>query len=165
MSNQKDLGAIAGGIIDANFYMVLGTADEGGQPWVSPVYFVADRYTEFYWVSSPDVTHSRNLAVRSQLSIVIFDSQVHPGSGQAVYMTAVAEQLAGENLEPGLDIYSRGAVARSARAWEPKEVRPPALYRLYRATVSQHFILCPRTPGQACTVHGRAFDHRTEVSL
>jgi hypothetical protein len=31
-------------------------------------------YREFYRVSSPDATHSRNLAVHPQLAIVIFDS-------------------------------------------------------------------------------------------
>jgi pyridoxamine 5'-phosphate oxidase-like protein len=32
------LGTIARTIIDSNFYMTLGTADENGRPWVSPVY-------------------------------------------------------------------------------------------------------------------------------
>jgi Pyridoxamine 5'-phosphate oxidase len=32
-----DLGTIARSIIDSNFYMTLGTADENGRPWVSPV--------------------------------------------------------------------------------------------------------------------------------
>jgi hypothetical protein len=38
MNQQEDLGAIARGIIDSNRYMVLGTADETGRPWASPVY-------------------------------------------------------------------------------------------------------------------------------
>ena len=51
-------------IVDANLYMVLATADADGRPWASPVYFAVEDYTELFWVSSPDVTHSRNLAVR-----------------------------------------------------------------------------------------------------
>jgi hypothetical protein len=35
----RDLGAIARSIIDSNLYMTLGTADEDGNPWVSPVYY------------------------------------------------------------------------------------------------------------------------------
>jgi hypothetical protein len=165
MSDAQNLGDIVRAIIDANLYMVLGTADEGGRPWVSPVYYVSDRYTEFYWVSSPEVTHSRNIAHRPEMSIVVFDSQVRPGSGQAVYMSAVAKEVSGSDIDRGIDIYSRGAVARAAWEWKAEQVRPPARYRVYRATVAQHSILCPRSPGQPCATHGRAYDHRTEVFL
>jgi nitroimidazol reductase NimA-like FMN-containing flavoprotein (pyridoxamine 5'-phosphate oxidase superfamily) len=164
MSDQ-DLADVVRAIIDANLYMVLGTADEGGRPWVSPVYYVSDRYTEFYWVSSPEVTHSRNIARRPEMSIVVFDSQVQPGSGQAVYMSAVAEEVSGSDIDRGIDIYSRGAVARAAWEWKAEQVRPPARYRLYRATVTQHSILCPRSRGQPCAIHGLAHDHRAEVTL
>jgi hypothetical protein len=165
MNRHEDLGAVARAIIDSNLYMALGTADGDGRPWVSPVYYASDGYTEFYWVSSPEVTHSRNLAKRPHISIVVFDSQVPAGTGQAVYMSAVAEELAGVDLDRGIDIYSRGAEGRGVRAWKPEDVRPPALYRLYRARVSQHSMLCPRSSGEPCTVHGRAFDHRTAVTL
>jgi len=37
MRDVEDLGAVARGIIDDNRYMALGTADETGRPWVSPV--------------------------------------------------------------------------------------------------------------------------------
>ena len=51
-------------IVEANRYLVLATADATGRPWSSPVYFAHDDFTRFFWVSSPDVTHSRNIAVR-----------------------------------------------------------------------------------------------------
>lgn len=44
---QRDLGAIVRSIIDTNLYMTFGTADEAGQPWMSPVsvyYAVAGQY-------------------------------------------------------------------------------------------------------------------------
>jgi hypothetical protein len=41
---QPDLDAVARAILDANRYMTLGTADAAGHPWVSPVFFAADRY-------------------------------------------------------------------------------------------------------------------------
>jgi hypothetical protein len=50
-------------------------------------------------VSSPETTHSRNLPMRPQLSIVIFDSQAPVNTGQAVYMSGVAEELAGVELD------------------------------------------------------------------
>ena len=107
MSQHEDLGAIARGIIDANLYMVLGTADETGRPWVSPVYYAAAGYSEFFWVSSPEATHSRNIVARPQVSIVVFDSQVPIGTGQGVYMSAVAEKLEDDDLDRGIDVFSR----------------------------------------------------------
>ena len=66
---------------------------------MSPVWYAASRYTEFYWVSSPEATHSRNLATRPEVSVVIFDSRAPVGSGQAVYMSALAEELTGADLD------------------------------------------------------------------
>jgi len=151
MDRQQDLAlrAIARAIIDSNFYMTLGTADENGRPWVSPVYYAPEGYTEFYWVSSPEATHSRNLAVRPEVSIVVFDSRSPVGSGQGVYMSAVAEELAGDDLDRGITIFSRRSEAHGAGEWNLEDVRPPARHRLYRATASEHFVLGPqdrRTP-------------------
>jgi hypothetical protein len=151
----QDLGAVARGILDANLYMVLGTADEAGHPWASPVYYSAAGYTEFYWVSSPEARHSRNLAARPELSIVVFDSRVPIGTGQAVYMAAVAEQLTGDELDRGIEIFSRRGMEHGGREWTAADVVPPALYRLYRATVSDHWVLEPDSPP----------DHRTPVTL
>src|SRR2546423_1544071 len=85
--------ARAKAIIAANMYAVLATAEAQGSPWATPVYFAPSGYSELFWVSSPDATHSRNIAVRPQVGIVVFDSQVPIGTGQGVYMTAEAEEV------------------------------------------------------------------------
>src|SRR5713226_6113742 len=103
MNHSPELSAIARAIIDANLYGVLGTADASGLPWVSPVYYAAAHYSEFYWLSSPQARHSLNLAARPQLSLVIFNSQATVGTGQAVYMSAVAAVLPAVDLAQGLD--------------------------------------------------------------
>src|SRR5688500_9495102 len=72
-NRQRDLGSIARTIIDSNAYMTLATADGDGRPWASPVWYAAAGYAEFYWVSSPEARHSRNLAARPEVSIVIFE--------------------------------------------------------------------------------------------
>jgi hypothetical protein len=163
MNGQEDLEAIARAVVDANLYMVLGTVDQEGRPWVSPVYYATADYTRFYWISSPEVRHSRNLARHPDVSIVIFDSRVPANTGQAVYMSAVAEELTGADLDRGLEVYP-GPAERGGRAMTAEEVRPPAPYRLYRATASQHSILCP-WPSGPCPIHGPAHDHRVAVSL
>jgi nitroimidazol reductase NimA-like FMN-containing flavoprotein (pyridoxamine 5'-phosphate oxidase superfamily) len=151
--NQKDLGILARTIIDSNMYMVLGTADESGQPWVSPVYYASAGYKEFYWVSSPEVRHSRNITVRPHVSIVIFDSQAPIGTGQGVYMSGIAEELAGADLDRGIEIFSRSSLAHGGHEWKLEDVGASTLYRLYRVTASEHWIRDPV---------GRP-DHRTSV--
>jgi hypothetical protein len=123
--------------------MVLATADREGRAWASPVYFAPDGYADFYWVSSPEATHSRNLAERPELSIVVFDSTVPIGEGQAVYVAAEARELTGDDLTGGIEVFSRVSQAHGARPWTLDDVRPPEPYRLYRATASAHWVLDP----------------------
>jgi uncharacterized protein YhbP (UPF0306 family) len=125
-------------IIDGGRYMVLATADERGVPWASPVWYAPDGYRRFLWVSREDTRHSRNLAVRPQLSIVIFDSGAPIGTGEGVYMDAVAEQLG--DAEEAMDVFSRRSLAQGGRAWTVADVSPPAELRLYRATATEQWL-------------------------
>ena len=141
---MPDFRDMAKAIIESNRYMVLGTADEAGVPWVTPVWFAHADYRRFLWISAPDRRHSRNVAARAQVSIVIFDSQVAVGEARAVYMSAVAEELSGEELEAGAQLFGRASRAQGlTREWTLGDMRPPAPYRLYRASVSQHWVLDP----------------------
>jgi hypothetical protein len=167
MTSRHDHGATARAIIDANLYMTLGTADGEGRPWVTPVFYATEDYTAFYWVSVLDAKHSQNLLERPQVSMVVFDSQVPAYTGQAVYLSASAHELAGSDLERGVEIFP-GPSARGGRAMTTGQLRPPARYRLYRATASQLSILCPDPSGGTsglCAAHERAIDHRIEVTL
>ena len=136
-----DKPATARAIIDANRYMTLSTADAGGLPWVSPVWFATADYRRFFWVSDPEARHSRNLAARPELAIVIFDSTVAPGEAQPVYMAATAEELTGDELHEGLAVFAQGSEAQGLRVWTLADVQAPARHRLYRATASEHFLL------------------------
>jgi nitroimidazol reductase NimA-like FMN-containing flavoprotein (pyridoxamine 5'-phosphate oxidase superfamily) len=135
-----ELESIARSIIDSNRYMTLATADERGSPWASPVWYAPVGYREFLWVSSPEARHSRNLAARAELAIVIFDSH-QAGGWNALYMTAVAEELS--NVEGSIMSFSRHGEAQGLRAWTRDDVVPPARHRLYRAGVSELFVLDP----------------------
>jgi hypothetical protein len=139
--SEQDRGATARQIIDANLYMVLGTADETGRPWATPVYYAVAGYREFYWVSSPKATHSRNIAARPEVSIVVFNSQVPIGAGQGVYMSAVAEEMTSDDLERGIDIFSRRSLMHGGRAWSADDVAGRAPFRLYRAMAADHSML------------------------
>jgi nitroimidazol reductase NimA-like FMN-containing flavoprotein (pyridoxamine 5'-phosphate oxidase superfamily) len=138
---ESDPAATAKAIIDANLYMVLGTADERGQPWVSPVYYAPVDYREFIWVSRPETLHSHNLLGRPEISIVIFDSSVPIGTGQGVYMAATAEEVTGDERVTAIDVFSRRTLGHGGREWTLEDVEQSAEIRLYHATASAHYIL------------------------
>ena len=128
-------------IIDANRYLVLASADASGSPWATPVYYAQSGYREFVWVSRPGARHSENIALRGDVGVVIFDSTVPIGSGQGVYLRAVAAEVVGDECVPALELFSQRSLAHGGRAWTVADVRPPAQLRLYRATVLEHYLL------------------------
>jgi nitroimidazol reductase NimA-like FMN-containing flavoprotein (pyridoxamine 5'-phosphate oxidase superfamily) len=135
-----ELEGLALSIIDDNQFMTLATADANGAPCASPVWFAHAAHRDFYWVSSPGAQHSRNLAARPQVAIVIFDSH-RTGGWNAVYLSATAEQLA--DVDDGIAIFSARSEEKGFGPWGRDRVLPPAKHRLYRATASEHFILDP----------------------
>jgi Pyridoxamine 5'-phosphate oxidase len=132
MSGDDPAAQTVRDIIEASRYLVLATADTSGRPWSSPVYFAHIGFTEFYWVSSPEATHSVNIAVRPEVGIVVFDSQAAIGAGQGVYMSAAATLLEGDEAARGIVAFSARSVAHGAREWTSQDVRPGAGLRLYR---------------------------------
>ena len=159
--SQDELSELARRVIDANRYMAVGTADETGRPWVSPVWFASADYRQFHWVSSPEARHSQNLAVRPEVGIAVYDSSGPPGTVEAVYMSGRAEELTGDELERGLEVFDRISQKNLGRAWTSSEVQPPSLFRLYRATSEEHFVLIRgRDPER-----GTGVDRRERVTL
>ena len=139
--DTEELEGLARAILDANPYMTLATADENGRPWVSPLYYAADGYRELFWVSSPDARHSRNIAARADVSLVVFDPQVPLGFAQAVYMSATADELSSADLTRGVEVFSRRSIEHGGRRWEVSDVGPPSSLRAYRATATEQWIL------------------------
>jgi pyridoxine/pyridoxamine 5'-phosphate oxidase len=136
-----DHAAAATALIDSIQYLTLATADEDGRPWASPVWFAHEDYKRFLWVSKPEARHSQNIASRPRVAIVIFDSTVPPGTGQAVYVEGTAEQLEGGAAASPIAVFSARSQALGGPAWTPDDVEPPAPLRLYRTTAGAHFVL------------------------
>jgi len=151
-----DPEAEARAICAGTMYMTLATADANGRPWATPVYAALDDPAELLWVSRPETRHSQNIAARPRIAMVVFDSTVAPGTGQAVYMTATAGQVTdAAALASGLGVVSGVSRRQGAREFGVDDVTGDARLRLYRADVHEHSILDPSSP----------FDVRVEVRL
>jgi hypothetical protein len=158
-----DLAGHAQELLDTNCYLTLGTVGPDGRPWTSPVYFAAAGLREFYWTSDTGAEHSRHLAERADVSIVVFDSSVRPYHGRALYAVGTAGEVPSDDLDRGLRVYP-GPSDRGATALTRDDVTGSSPYRLYRATATAVWVLCPREPKQPCRLHGVAKDHRTRVA-
>lgn len=154
MGAHPDLNVIARRVIDVNHYMTLATQEPDGRPRVSPVYYTAARYTDFYWISSPQAHHSVNLTERPAVEIVIFDSTAAVGEGEAVYLSATARPIRDDELEAVCPEAFR--TTAGARRFEPQELRGETPLRLYvaRATTCEVHV-----PGRH-PIHGRGVDTR-----
>ena len=138
MAEEQDLEAIARSIVDSNAFMALGTADGGGTPWVSPVWYAPVSYREYVWVSRPGARHSRNIAERPEVAITIYDSH-RPGTWAALYMAGVAAQV--EDVDAALGVFNRTSEAQGLEAWPREKVVDAAEFRLYRVAISEQFVL------------------------
>jgi hypothetical protein len=131
---RERLNDLARKVIDSNSYMTLGTAGADGHPWVTPVWFASEGYEHFHWVSSPEARHSRNVAARPEVAITNPRAR-HRGLRKAVRR--------GRGTQVGLR--RRG---------------PPSLFRLYRATASEHYMLIPGRDPE----NGTGVDRREQVT-
>ncbi len=155
---MTDLADLARSVIDATKHMALGTADESGHPWVSPVWFATVDRRHFHWVSGRETRHSRNLEARQEVAISMYDPSNPLG---AVYISGTAKELIGEELEEGIEIFGRLSRTNAGRDWQLADVQPPSEHRLYRATAAEYYVLVRG----ADTEHGRGVDHREPVTL
>ncbi len=80
-------------IVQRILYVTIATASSEGEPWNSPVYSVYDDHANFYWTSSPQAQHSRNIDDNGKVFLVIYDSTVPEGTGEGVYVEATAAAL------------------------------------------------------------------------
>lgn len=141
MEADEDHEATARAIVTANLYLTLATADQDGRPWPTPVFFAAASDGELLWVSRPDARHSRNIAARPEVGVVVFDSRAPIGTGRAVYMTARAGVVPTADLERLVAVFSAAAVRRGGEPWSVDAVGPGSPFRLYRAVATERWVL------------------------
>lgn len=83
-------------ILSKIHYLTIATVCEDGSPWNSPVSASVDKELNFFWGSSPENIHSKNIQRDNRVFVVVYDSTAPEGTGEGVYMEGVAEGLAFE---------------------------------------------------------------------
>ncbi|MET0811918.1 MAG: pyridoxamine 5'-phosphate oxidase family protein [Microbacterium sp.] len=132
---------LAHDLLSQNAYLTLATADGDGTPWACPVWFAARDLEEFVWASKPGARHSRNIAERSRVSLVVFDSSREPGEGSALYVAAEAAAVDDAAFAHALEIYNERSRERGLAEWTSAKLHEPAKHRLYTARTLEAFVL------------------------
>lgn len=115
-------------IVKNSLYATVATADEGATPWNSPVFVSLDNDGNFYWISSPEAQHSKNISANNKAFLVMFDSTAPEGTGEGVYVQATAEAVSDQSC----------ATYLTKRAGKPdnryEEALNQGVLNVYRAT-------------------------------
>ncbi|KRE31385.1 pyridoxamine 5'-phosphate oxidase family protein [Agromyces sp. Soil535] len=149
----SDVAGAAGAILAGNRYLVLSTSDRDGRPWATPVWFAVEGADRFLWLSRPGSAHSRNIAARPEVAVVVFDSSVPPGQTAAFFASCLAEEVPPDVVEGAVAAYSDASVADGLEPWTAEMISAPSEFRLYRARVVEASVLMP----------GRERDFRTPM--
>jgi hypothetical protein len=126
-------------LLATNRYLVLGTADADGQPWVSPVFFAPLEPERVCWVSSPDSRHSRNIVSRPALAITVFDSTVEVGRAEAAYFDADGAQLPAGETDSAL--HALNARLPQGKRLSREDLQPVGPMLVYQATMRHRYVL------------------------
>jgi uncharacterized protein YhbP (UPF0306 family) len=120
-------------------YLVLGTVDPTGNPWVTPVFYAADGEFRVHWVSSPDSRHSRNIAACPTVAITVFDTHAPIGQAEALYLEATASLVADDACPAAAELLN--ARLPAGQQLGPHDLGPEGPMRVYQANVTQHYVL------------------------
>ena len=126
-------------LLAANLYLVLGTADEHGRPWATPVFFARLDADRVCWVSGPDSRHSRNIAQRAEVAITVFDSTVDVGRGEAAYFDATAGPAPASDIDAALRALNDRLP--QAKALSTSDLRPQGPMVVYVAELRHRYLL------------------------
>lgn len=144
-------------IIEKIIYITIATVCEDGMPWNTPVYASYDEQYNFFWISTQDSQHSKNIAHSSQVFLVIYDSTVQEGTGRGVYVKARAAELTDEDEITHALKYHYGRKNKSPRP--VTDFMGPASRRVYKAIPEMFWINTDEK------VDGHHIDSRVKLDL
>jgi hypothetical protein len=136
----------------------MATVNDDGSPLNTPVYFVIDPSVEhIYWCSNPESQHQGNLARDGRLFLTVY----RPNEGGGLYFPAAnAHELAGDELEQGLEVYGAQRIVDGKPALKPELFIGVSPQRLYRADIIKAWT----NQSEKDSVGNIIKDHRLELS-
>ena len=149
MMDSKSLAKIAKEIIDGNIYLTLATTGEG-KSWAAPLYFCKDNHYNFYFISSADCRHARELKINPNVAWAIFNSQAKEGQGNGVQIEGKAYQLSEKDLDEALKWYLTAFIPCTKEYFLGQN-----FYKLFKLVPEKFFVLDPTEP----------VDKRVEIKL
>ena len=128
---NKNLSKRAKEIISKIEYVTIASVTEDGLPWNSAVFSAFDSNYNFYWGTHKDSQKAKNIRANKNVFLVIYDSTVPSGTGEGVYMQAVAYEL--NNMTEIKEAYKLLKTRHTAPFWEFKAIKNGPI-RLYKAS-------------------------------
>ena len=126
-------------ILDDNRYLVIGSVDEAGTPWTTPVFFARLDTDTLVWLSSPDSRHSSNIERRPQVALTVFDSRVEVGHAEAAYFDARAVRTEPDAVEAAL-MALNGRLPVDRRVGT-QDIAPNGRMAVYEAHIQHRYVL------------------------
>jgi nitroimidazol reductase NimA-like FMN-containing flavoprotein (pyridoxamine 5'-phosphate oxidase superfamily) len=141
--------------------MTLATSVDN-TPWACGLFMGLDERYNLYFMSASSTRHVRNVLRNPQVSVVVFNSHVVPGSANGVQITGRCERLSGAALPEGIEATYRrrfpDAKERARHRHMPAEFSKddsvPGARHLYKI-VPEHVYVLDKRQGE---------DVRTEVA-
>lgn len=144
-------------ILSEIIYIVVGTVDNRGYPWTTPLFYATDDEFNFYWVSPKNSVHSQNLKQNKTISVVCFDSTTPKWTGVGVYMVGEAFELeSNDEIEKGIKLIFNKLEENIPTIDDYKN---GAEYRVYKAHIHSVWIT------SETEVDGKIIDGRKEVDI
>lgn len=123
-------------IIEKNNYIALATSDRKMNPWVAAVFFVYDQGYNFYFLSSIDSRHGKNIIANDSVAGAIFDSTSPIGSSDSVQICGKASLIQKNDITRVIEIYAKrlfpGSTVSSIKRYRAEDYLEPSEFRFFR---------------------------------
>ncbi len=140
-------------ILDKNLYCTLATVNDDSTPHGSPVFFVADQ-NSIYWWSAKKSQHSQNIERTGKVFITVFDSHAPEEKAKGVYIEANGQIASDDKINDILEKYNQKAKVFSLTR---QNVTGDSPSRLYEAIVGRIWL------NSDDEINGNYIDIREEV--